>query len=66
VWQLVEESQWLAHIVGLSTFVAYNDIYALKVPKRSTDGELCRHVRKKLENNQNKNGNNYRSLWQGE
>ncbi len=54
------------HVVWLLTFVAYNDIYALKVPKRSTNGDLCRHVHKKLERNQNKDGDNCRFLWQGE
>ncbi len=54
------------HIVGLLTFVAYNDIYVLKVLKRSIDGKLCRHVHKKLQRNRNKDGDKCRSLWQGE
>jgi len=37
----------------------------LKVPRRYVDGELYWHVHK-LKRNQNKDGNNCRSLWQGE
>jgi hypothetical protein len=33
---------------------------------RFVDDELCKHVHKKLEWSQNEDGDNYKSLWQGE
>jgi hypothetical protein len=66
VWSHVEELRWLVHVGGLSTFVVYNKIETLKVPRRFVDGKLYRHVHNKIKNNQNEVGDNRRSLWQGE
>ncbi len=44
------------------TLLAYNEIQASKVPRRFANDKLYRHVNKKLERNQNKNGDNHRSL----
>jgi hypothetical protein len=38
----------------------------IKVPRRFVNSELYKHVYKKSERNQNENGNNRKSLWQGE
>jgi hypothetical protein len=39
---------------------------ASKVVRKTVDGKLYKHVHKKSKKTQNKDGNNRRSLWQGE
>ncbi len=38
----------------------------MKAQKRSIEGKLYKHVHKKSKRNQNKDGDKYKSLWQGE